>query len=750
MKNINGMRSIRNIVLLFLFSFLYLSANGQQLFGLVMTDESGKENPLMGANVYWEGTTTGTTTKANGAFLIDYSDKSNNLIISFVGYKSDTLKITNEKSVKIILKPDVELEEVVVEGWKPSSGLSYLKGINTIEMSEDELFKAACCNLSESFETNPSVDVSFTDAVSGTRQIQMLGLSGPNVMVGVENMPGLRGLSSNYGLSFIPGTWIESIQVTKGVGSVVNGHESIAGQINVELQKPPESDALFLNGYINQSGRTELNAITTTRVAKNWATAALVHGSIRPTEMDNNNDGFLDFPKSNQLNFINRWMYIGNNGWFSQFGVKAVEDSKLGGQLSFEEDQPRTGSNPYGVKINSNKYEGFGKLGHVFTGKEYKSFGLQFNAYKQELNSYYGLNDYDANEDYVYSNFIYQSIIGNTSHKFKTGITYSYNHFNETLNSVDLSRTEHVTGGYFEYTYNDLKKWIIIAGARLDYNSLFGEIFTPRLHLKYSPLDGTSLRLSAGSGTRTANIISENTSVLATSRQLLFENQQTTNGYGYKQDKAWNFGFNVSQEFKLDYRNGVINLDIYHTKFDNQVILDLDRNPQQAVFTSLLGESYSNSFQVQVDYELIKRLDLRIAYRWLDVTADYNTGRLQKPLIPQSRAFINLEYGTRNNWSFDYTLQWTGKQRIPNTTTNPADYQRPEYSEDFILMNAQITKTFPKNWAVYLGVENLTDYQQKDAIIASNDPFGTYFDSSLIWGPLFGRMTYVGFRYRIN
>ncbi|MEQ8924494.1 MAG: TonB-dependent receptor [Fulvivirga sp.] len=737
------------LTLILLTSFVNISFS-QSLFGVVITEESGKKEPLFGANVYWQGTTIGTTTKENGTFFIDRTEDSKKLIVSFVGYASDTIEITNQTSINVTLNPETTLNEVVVEGWKPSSGINYLEGINTLEMSEDELFKAACCNLSESFETNPSVDVSFTDAVSGTKQIQMLGLSGPNVMISVENMPGLRGLSSNYGLTFIPGSWINSIQVTKGVGSVVNGHESIAGQINVELKKPQESDKLFLNGYVNQSGRTELNTIYTQRVGEKWATTTLLHGSIRPTKMDNNDDGFLDFPISDQVNFVNRWVYKSKKGWLGQFGVKVLEDNKIGGQTSFDEDMERTSSNPYGVKLSSTKYEGFGKLGHVFSGKEYKSFGFQFNTYKQNFNSYFGLNNYDADEDYVYSNLIYQSIIGNTKHKFKTGLSYSYNHIDEGLNALQLDRTEHVTGGFFEYTYDNLDDLIVIAGARLDYNSLFGEIFTPRIHVKYSPFETTAIRLSAGSGTRTANIISENTSVLASSRTVLFENLQTNMGYGFEQDKAWNFGLNVSQEFRLNYRDGVINFDIYHTKFDNQVILDLDRNPQEAVFTSLIGDSYSNSLQFQVDYELLKRLDLRMAYRWLDVTVDYNIGELQKPLFPQNRAFLNLEYETLNKWAFDYTVQWTGEQRIPNTRTNPEEFRRSEYSEDFVLMNAQITKTFDKGWAVYVGMENVTDYQQKDAIIAANDPFGAFFDSSLIWGPIFGRMAYVGFRYRIK
>ncbi|MEP2770621.1 MAG: TonB-dependent receptor [Fulvivirga sp.] len=745
------MRFVFKAIVLLLLGSSVVQAQDKLLGVVVEIAADGEEAPLPGANVFWKGTTKGVVTGGNGVFLLERTEESSTLIISHVGYKSDTLEIANDESnLKVVMQPSGELDEVVVEGWQPSSGVDYLKGINTIEMSEEELFKAACCNLSESFETNPSVDVSFTDAVTGTRQIQMLGLAGPNSMISVENMPGIRGLASNYGLSYIPGTWINSIQVTKGVGSVVNGYESIAGHINVELKKPQESDKLFLNGYVNQSGRSELNVVTTQMIGSKWATTTLLHGSIRPFENDINNDDFLDFPKSDQLNFINRWVYKGDKGWMGQFGVKVLADNKLGGQIDFDEDMPRNSSNPYGVSIETRRYEGFGKMGYVFNGKPYKSFGIQLSASKHEQNSYFGLNDYDADQETFYGNFIYQSIIDNTSHKFKTGVSYMYDSYDEKLNTLNFNRTEHVPGVFAEYTYENLSNLTVIAGARFDYNSLFGEIFTPRLHIRYNPREATTVRLSGGRGTRTANIIAENTSVLASSRQILFENQQNQDAYGYVQDQAWNFGANISQEFRLNYMNGVLNFDFYHTDFDEQVILDLDRNPQQAVFSSMLGESSANSLQVQLDYELIRNLDIRMAYRWLDVQVTYNSGTLQKPLIPTNRAFFNAEYTTKNNWAIDYTLQWTGEQRIPNTSSNPEQYQLESFSPDFITMNAQVTKTFDKGWAVYVGVENATNYRQEDPIISAGDPFGPYFDSSLVWGPIFGRMMYAGFRYRLN
>lgn len=287
--------------------------------------------------------------------MIDRAEGFDKLVISFTGLISDTVTVTNQTNVKVELKSGT-LREVTVEGWKPATGIDQTRGINTSVMLEKELFKAACCNLSESFETNPSVDVAFTDALTGTRQIQMLGLSGPNTMISIENMPGVRGLASSQGIQLIPGTWINSIEVTKGVGPVVNGYESIAGQINVELKKPEESDKLYVNGYFNQSRRSELNVNATLMAGKKWATTFLLHGSARPVMMDQNNDSFLDFPTGNQINVINRWVFNSGTGWLGQFGIKVLRDDKLGGQVGFM-PMDKFSMMKYGLEINTNRTE---------------------------------------------------------------------------------------------------------------------------------------------------------------------------------------------------------------------------------------------------------------------------------------------------------------------------------------------------------------------------------------------------------
>lgn len=743
-------------------------AVAQKLMGLVVEkDVKGVDQPLPGANVYWMGTQKGATTKDNGIFLIDRIEGTSQLVISYIGYKSDTILITDQGSVKVELKSDLLLDEITVEGWRSTTHFDQSSGINLVVMDEKELFKAACCNLSESFETNPSVDVAFTDAVTGTKQIQMLGLAGPNTMISVENMPGVRGLASSQGIQFIPGTWINSIQVTKGVGSVVNGFESIAGQINVELKKPQESERLYLNGYISNAARVETNVIYTAHVGDKWATTFLLHGSARPMDMDQNNDSFMDFPMGSQVNLVNRWVYNSGTGWLGQFGVKYLLDDKIGGQIGFEHETNQFSTDKYGLEINTERVELTGKLGYQVPGKPYKSVGLQVNAFTHKHDSYFGFNVHDADENSFYSNLIYQSIIGNTQHKFKTGLSLLVDQTNEVLYQeqhttghsaahananfyFDFSRNEIVPGAFLEYTFDDLKFVSFVAGVRVDQHNLFGTIFTPRLHSKFNLSPTTTLRASAGKGTRLANLIVENPGFLASSRVPIVRNQQTNYAYGINPDVAWNYGLSMTQDFTLDYRPGVVSVEYFYTDFKNQAVIDYDQSPQEINFYPLQGRSFSHSVQVQADYQLIRRLDLRLAYRWVDVKTDYLLGQLARPFIQRDRAFMNISYATKNNWKFDYTLQWNGKQRIPFTGSNPPAYRLSDHSDPFLLMNAQVTKDFNLKWSAYLGVENISNFRLDNPIVASGDPFGAYFDSSMVWGPVFGRMAYAGFRYRIN
>ena len=722
-----------------------------QVTGIIKEKNKNEEQPLTGVSVYWLGTSTGTQTDTAGYFTLPFDTSSRKLVLSYIGYHSDTIQLDQPGDYTFFMKEEgKELDAIIVEGKKNATKIDFNSSYNTKIMGEKELFKAACCNLSESFETNPSVDVNYADAVSGAKQIQMLGLSGIYTQLTTENMPATRGLASNFGLSYTPGTWIENIQVSKGVGSVANGYESLAGQINVELKKPEDSEPLYLNGFLNSMGRTEGNLNLATKVSKRISTSLLTHADFWKNKIDFNKDGFLDMPLSNQYSILNRWKYQGTKGFQAQAGFKLLYDDRTGGQVDYNKKTDKLTTNHYGLGIKTNRYEAFAKAGYVWKDKPYKSIGLILNGLQHESDNYFGLTTYTGRQQSLYSNLIYQSIIKNTNHKIRTGLSYLYDQYDERVNATPYKRVESVPGAFGEYTFNHKERFTLIAGMRADYNSLFKWIFTPRLHARYSLTENTVLRLAAGRGQRTANIFAENMAYFASSRQFIIQPANNGKAYGLNPEVGWNYGLNLLQEFKLNRKKGSVNLDYYRTDFQNQVVVDLDQSPQTVVFGNLKGVSYSNSAQAELNYELFKKFDVRLAYRFYDVKTTYHGVLLEKYLLSKHRAFLNLAYETKNKWSFDYTVSWNGPKRIPSTLSNPEEYRKASYSPGYVTMNAQVSKKFGKYFDAYIGAENLTNFRQKDLIVASNAPFSPYFDSSLVWGPVLGRMYYVGFRLRLK
>lgn len=713
-------------------------------------DKKGGFYPLAGAGVYWLGTTTGTITDSSGVFSIPYDGSKSRLVISYTGYQPDTLTVTNAKDLKVVMAASKQLGEIVVTARQQSTFISSLAPIRTQVMTEKELFKAACCNLSESFETNPSVDVSYNDAVTGSKQIQLLGLSGNYTQLTVENLPGPRGIATPLGLNSIAGPWVESIQLTKGIGSVANGYESIAGQINVELKKPENSERLYANAYVNDFGKTDVNLNLAQNIGKKWSTGLLLHDDfLTNRNVDFNKDGFRDLPTGHQFSAINRWKYDNAKGFLAQFGFKVLNDKRTGGEVDYSAATDKLTDKRYGLGINTERYEVFGKIGYVFPEKIYKSIGLQVSAISHKQDSYFGLTRYDARQKNFYSNLIYQSIINNTAHKFRTGLSFLYDNYNELYRTDRYQRTEIVPGAFFEYTYSYLDKLSVVAGIRGDHNNLFGFFATPRLHVRYEPVKGTTIRLSTGRGQRTANIFAENTSALVSSRQVNILSGQTGKAYGLEPEIAWNSGISIDQKFKLFQRDGLLSLDFFRTDFSNQVVVDLE-DPRQVKFYNLQGKSYSNSFQAEVNIEPVRKLDVRVAYRYFDVKTTYSGQLLQRPFIASSRAFANLAYSL-GTWKVDYTFNYNGKKRIPGTAGNPTEFQRETSSPDYVLMNAQVSKTVGKKLPMdfYIGAENLTNFFQRDVIVAADQPFSQYFDASMAWGPVTGRMFYAGWRLKI-
>lgn len=739
----------------------------QTISGVIRDGSSaGQTAPLPGASLYWLGTTQGTTSDGQGRFSLARPDGEHKpLIISFVGYKTDTLHVHGQTTLEVVLHSNATLNEVVVESRSFGSRISAANPMKTETITTKELQKAACCNLSESFETNASVDVSFSDAVTGAKQIQMLGLDGTYVQINSENVPSIRGLSTVYGLNYTPGTWVSSIDVGKGAGSVVNGYESITGQINVELQKPEDSEKLFLNTYLNDMGRAEINLNSAHKLNKKWSTGVLLHSSRLGNElsnMDRNRDGFLDTPMFTQYNGINRWKFDGER-LKAQFGVKALYEKRKGGQMAYYDTDmlqsqpvmvidPVMGHEmpveqmppmPYGIGSTVRRVEAFSKTGILYPQTPYKGLGLVVSGVNHEQDAFFGLNRYQGRQRTLYANLIYQTIVGTTDHAIKMGASYLLDDYREAYRDSSFARIESVPGVFGEYTYTLPEKFTAVAGLRADLHNLYGPFLTPRLHLKYDFTPATALRASVGSGFRVPNPIAENTAVLVSSRRLVVREK-------LRPEKAWNYGLSLTHDFTVLSRNAMISVDFYRTDFTNQLVVDMDSDPGQIAFYNLQGRSFANSAQVEVQFQPVKGMDVKAAYKFYDVQTTIGDQLIRRPFVSRDRLLFNVGYATKfDKWKFDFTTQWIGAKRIPAKFANGNGSRDLTYSPDYALMNAQITRSFRK-WDVYLGGENLGNFRQADPIVAADQPFGSDFDASLTWGPIYGRMIYAGMRFKIK
>jgi len=733
---------------LFSFSILvfFVFSSKAQIKGKVFSlDEFGNKDIIVGAQISLLSSKIYAQSKNNGSFeLPSPSTLPDTLTIKFIGHYADTLIInsTDELNIEINLYQSTVRQEVVIQARINATTILKMEPLLVQNLTEQEFRKSACCNISEAFETNASVDVSMPDPISGQRRIQMLGLDGIYTQVNLENIPYFRGLSYAFGMSSIPGTWANSIQITKGTGSVVHGYESIAGMINIELKSAEKHDLLYVNGYGNIFGRGELNLQTARSfgTSKKWSSGLFLHGSGFFMEVDNNKDGFRDFPMGQSFSGLNRWSYNGE-----KFEMKALfsghYDNKMGGQLGYD---PREPSGLFGSQIENRDLEALVKAGFFFENRD--AAGLAFLAkgkiYRNSTSV--GNNAYTGEEQRFYLNTIYSDELGCSSRKIQTGLSLVVAQFNERLtNGViepkDFSRLEIIPGAYGEFSWIK-EKFNLIAGFRGDYHNLFGFIPSPRVHMKISPTKKTDIRLTTGRAWRVPNFIADNTNMLATNRIW-------TNFSTLQPEISWNFGGSLVQSFDLFENNYSLTVDYFHTRFEQQLIVDME-DQYFVAFYNLNGRSYSNTVQVELTTEPIENLELRFIYKLTEVKTTFGGVFQQRMMVPRHRGMFNAAYKTKNEkWEFDFTTSIMGMMRLTHIHV-PNGIDIAEETKTFAILNAQITHMW-KNWDFYIGGENLGNYIQKDAIIGADDPFGNVFDATRVYAPISGINVYFGFRYKI-
>lgn len=760
------------------------SAIAQSLSGEVKAwDEHGHMEGLPGVNLRWAGTNTGTSSDVSGKFKLSRKGIVNQqLIVSFLGYKTDTIDVKGLNHVDIAMTEITnELSVVEVNGNIGGTFISQVDPRKVQVMTGKELKRAACCNLSESFETSSSVDVMYADAISGAKQIQMLGLSGVYSQIISENVPLLRGLAATFGLGYIPGPWMEAISVSKGASSVMNGYESTTGMINVEYKKPAGSEKLFLNVFGNQHGRLEANFNTGTKLTDRLSTMVLGHASTFQSPFDKNGDQFMDIPKTTTYNFINRWDYDIPGKYDSRFLVKYLDESRTGGYMGFnpetyapEVEKISNLTETYGFQMNTRRLESFWKNGIILS--DHRSVAVIISGIYHNQEGFFGVNKYEGTQKSLYGNLIYQdAIAGNDNHRITTGLSFIYDNYDEDyfrrdfrylyqqLGTTDvvapndtlftiynyrdttyvMDRKEIVPGAYLEYTWTPVEKLTLIGGIRADHHNKYGMFYTPRFHLRYKVLPTTSLRASAGKGYRTANLFAENYSIMASQRIIHI-------AANLNQEEAWNFGINLTHDFKLFGRDAQLDIEAYRTNFISQVVADFDSISSDVFFYNLDGKSFANSYMAQVTFLPVERLSVLAALRVSDVKTTINNELRQKPMVNCYKGILSLNYATKfEKWKFDLTTQFNGKARIPDTRKMPVSLQRGEYSPSYVQLLAQVTRKF-KYFEVYLGGENLTNFTQKDPVTEAFAPYHTHFDTSMVWGPLVGATVYAGFRYALK
>lgn len=731
---------------------------GQNLSGRVVeVTENGDTTAVFMASLQWMHTSSGTLSDANGYFSLPYA-KTDTLVVSFPTYQPDTLVLDrSHNDITIVLSHAHSLSEIRIVS-RDGSFIS-TQPILTTMISQQGLRRAACCNLAESFESTVAVDMEYSDAITGARQISMLGLAGIYSQILLENVPYIRILTHQFGLGFVPGAWMEAISISKGVSSVANGYEAITGQINVDYKKPETNDErLFLNLYGNSMGKGELNMTSRFKVGKtdDVSSILMLYAGDQFAKIDMNKDGFLDVPRNQQINVMNRWDYEVHGKMEGRTMADFVWDNRVGGQKDYNWHKDFCSSDIYGLHIDNKKWDIITKNGFLLNG-EHESIGTILSYTGHKTSSVFGQQLYDAFQNSLYANILYSNKFGaKERHKLTAGASLQYDWFREDLryyNGIDPNYNltaplqEAVPGVFAEYCYIIDPKLVLMAGMRLDYNFLYKKLFwTPRVHMKWQATKDLAIRASAGKGYRTSHILTENLSLLTSNRDYLILDAR-------QPEEAYNAGISMVQSFSMPGGKSSVAVDYFYTHFINQTIVDLDEDVHRISVYNLNGNhngfnniSRAHSAQIEVTLKPFQRFELILAYRYNDSKYMVNGVLRDKVLMSPHKGLFNVNYSTKfDKWKFNVTLQVNGPQRLPDMSNNPAA-NLPEYSPTYCILNAQVTKKF-RHWEVYVGGENLLNYKQQNPIISAENPFGENFDATVVYAPITGIMGYVGVRY---
>lgn len=718
----------------------------QTIKGKVYGVTGNIQEVLEGAVVKYLNSGTGTETDSRGFFSLPKEDETK-ITVSMVGFQTDTIDILGETTIFVYLQSNLSTEEITILETR-NTKFSGKEIIPTEIMTQGEFKKSSCCDLSGCFGTSVSVESRTTDAVLKLKELKLLGLEGQYTQILFDGIPIVSGLNAKYGMGGIPGSLIASINISKGTNSVLQGYESMSGIINVIPKDINTSEMFFLNGYMNGMMEKQLNLNTVHRFGK-WSSILSGHITGEPQRQDKNADGFLDAPLINRQMIYNKWSYMDEaDGLSFELSGRFNNEKIIGGQTGFNESH--IGSNQiYGQVIDFKILDVYTKAGKVFnSGNELKFFA---GISRHDNKSWLGRADYKGVQDLFWVNSIYTLAI-NKDANISTGVSYRYNNLNETVEtgSVTNSTTvntynsrESFPGVFTEISWDNITDRLsVLAGVRADFHNEYNTIVTPRTLLKYELTDNTLLRASIGTGFRVPKVFIENMNILSGSKSLIVENNLNP-------DKIINYGLSVTHDFNMEDVSGFINLDFYRSDFNSRVITIYDREPGKVFVENMNGNSHSNVFQSEVNINLPLQIGFTGAYKFTEFIVDHNGLKQNEPFVPKHQLMGTLSYiAPGNDWMFDLIANWFGKRPLPSTEFNPPQYRLGNQSEPYTILNFQVTKVW-NMFEFYAGVENIFDKKQSNPIIAADDPFGPYFDTSFIYGPTSGREFYGGFRFKI-
>ena len=712
-----------------------------------------KNEGITGASVYWLETKQGVICSNDGSFIIDFNNNSNKkLIASFVGFEPDTLLIINQKYITFKLNETKTLKEVTITEEKDGIILSNLTTIKTENITQTELKKAACCDLAGCFETQLTVQPQTSNVITNSKELRILGLSGVYNQVLIDGLPLIQGLTYTYGISGIPGTLVENIFVSKGANSVLQGYESISGQINVITKDPASSEKLLLNVYMNSFFEKQINANYTFKKGK-WKNITAIQTVLPANKIDNDKDNFLDLPLLTRYLIFNKLTYGRETdwGWYGKIALRFLNEERMGGQLAFNAANDKGNTNIYGQTVNFNQPEAYIKTGYRMNDKH--NFVIFFNTLLHQQNSFFGTTSYNAKQQNLYGNFQYEWSY-TKAHTLKTGLSFRHVNINENILFTDNSayrtyngnyvRKENIPGIFTENSmtfFNNKLTWL--SGIRSDVHNQFGNTVTPRTMIKYDLNSTTVFRANIGTGWRTVNLFSENIGLLVSSRDIVFSENLLP-------ERALNYGVNLVKKFEINKISGYFTSDCYRTEFQNQIFPDYDSAPTKAYIKNFTGTSVSNGFQAELNLKLVKRIEFKTGYNFLDVYRIENDKKVLLPFNSRHKLMWTLSFKPINKKiSIDINTHWYGKQRLPDTKSNPIEFQRPDYSQSFTIYNMQVTYNL-KKLELYAGCENIFNFRQAQPIISWQNPYSPYFDTSSVWGPTRGRELYCGIRFKLD